>query len=176
MSDQKKPEEVDIEAAVDVEAVTLSIPSDMKLYEMPIESTNDLRSPFFNVGFQMISYGIQIFQLSLLIVMIANNGSIELKHPSPEVIYGQIFVFWYLIFFCPSELSNYSKLRMSLFYKDTSEPYHGMMKNKEGQGMMAAVCINCAFGCKFLWNIVKSGTILFHRIVFRAGKKNAWFS
>jgi hypothetical protein len=115
----------------DTNDIVLEIPSDMKIFDLEITSTNDSRSSFFNVGMQMISYGIQLFQLFLLILMTNNSGTFTLLCYSGQVVAGQAFIYWYLIFYCPSELSNYTKLRMQLAYQDKSKEYFHLTYNKK---------------------------------------------
>jgi hypothetical protein len=87
-----------------------------------VTSTNDLRSTYFNIGIQALSNTIQIFQVALFIAIIT-----EVKDdPSGEerdgaAALGEIFIFFYLCFLCPTEMCNYTKVKMRMYYHDKSD-------------------------------------------------------
>ena len=134
---------------------------DLVDFEIPIESTNDLRSPYFNIGMQMFSNTVQMFQFAVLVVIILSNETPKLENVNAELVFAQVFIFFYLIFFCPTGLSVYTRVRMQLFYKDKSEGYQAMMLRKENNSVISTLCNNFFFCVRATLGLFKSSAILF---------------
>lgn len=132
-----------------------------KKHTLKIESTNDLRCSFFHPGIQGFSNAIQMFQFALFVVVVATNPGFQQETASAQVSLGKAFVFLHFVFNIPTSLSNYTRLRMRLFYKDPSDGFANLLIRQENDSMMVAAMANAAALCRLSVGVMKSSAILF---------------